>query len=40
MFRLLVWMYARLARVEEREVAREFGEAYTGYAAKTLRSIP
>ena len=40
MFPLLVWMYARLARAEEREVAREFGEAYTGYAAETPRFIP
>jgi hypothetical protein len=35
MFPLLVWMYARLARAEEREVAREFGEVYAGYAAAT-----
>jgi protein-S-isoprenylcysteine O-methyltransferase Ste14 len=40
MFPLLVWMYARLARAEEREVAREFGEAYAGYAAETPRFIP
>jgi methanethiol S-methyltransferase len=40
MFPLLVWMYARLARAEEREVAREFGEAYASYAAETPRFIP
>ena len=40
MFPLLVWMYARLARTEEREVAREFGEAYARYAATTPRFIP
>jgi protein-S-isoprenylcysteine O-methyltransferase Ste14 len=40
MFPLLVWMYARLARAEEREVARQFGEAYARFAATTPRFIP
>jgi protein-S-isoprenylcysteine O-methyltransferase Ste14 len=40
MFPLLVWLYARLARAEEREVAREFGKAYANYAAVTPRFIP
>jgi methanethiol S-methyltransferase len=40
MFPLLVFMYARLALAEEREVRREFGEAYDRYAAVTPRWIP
>jgi protein-S-isoprenylcysteine O-methyltransferase Ste14 len=40
MFPLLVWMHARLARTEEREVAREFGELCAAYAAETPRFIP
>jgi protein-S-isoprenylcysteine O-methyltransferase Ste14 len=40
MFPLLVWMYAQLARAEEREVVREFGAAYAAYAAATPRFIP
>jgi protein-S-isoprenylcysteine O-methyltransferase Ste14 len=35
MFPVLVWMYVRLARGEEREVQAEFGEAYAHYAAST-----
>jgi protein-S-isoprenylcysteine O-methyltransferase Ste14 len=31
-FPVLVWIYVRLARNEEREVEAEFGEAYRGYA--------
>lgn len=40
MFPILVWMYARLAKEEEREVARQFGDAYAHYAATTPRFIP
>jgi len=40
MFPLLVWMYVRLAHVEEREALREFGRAYERYAAVTPRWIP
>ena len=35
MFPILVYMYARLARAEEREVIAEFGEEYTRYASQT-----
>jgi protein-S-isoprenylcysteine O-methyltransferase Ste14 len=35
MFPFLVVMYVRLARREEREVLKEFGEAYPRYAANT-----
>jgi len=40
MFPILVVMYVRLAHREEREVEREFGEAWTAYAAQTPRWIP
>lgn len=40
MFPVLVWMYARLARVEEREVRARFGAAYDAYAAVVPRFIP
>lgn len=40
MFPVLVWMYARLARSEEREVAAEFGDAYRRYAARVPRFVP
>lgn len=40
MFPVLVYMYARLARREEREVAAEFGAAYRDYAARTPAFIP
>ena len=40
MFPVLVWMYVRLARQEEREVRAEFGEAYDRYAAGTPRWLP
>ena len=40
MFPVLVWMYLRLARREEREVLAEFGEAYTRYAAQTPAFFP
>jgi protein-S-isoprenylcysteine O-methyltransferase Ste14 len=35
MFPILVWMYVRLARREEREMRAEFGETYARYAAGT-----
>jgi protein-S-isoprenylcysteine O-methyltransferase Ste14 len=40
MFPILVWMYVRLARREEREVRAEFGEAYSRYAAATPAFFP
>ena len=40
MFPILVVMYARLARGEEQEVEREFGEEYRRYAVATPRFIP
>jgi protein-S-isoprenylcysteine O-methyltransferase Ste14 len=40
MFPILVWMYVRLARREEREVQAEFGETYAHYAAATPAFIP
>lgn len=40
MFPVLVFMYAWLARAEEREMAARFGEAWHAYAARTPRFIP
>lgn len=40
MFPILLAAYARLALREEREVAAEFGEAWTAYAAVTPRWFP
>lgn len=40
MFPVLVFMYVRLARREEREVAAEFGEAYARYAAHVPAFFP
>ena len=40
MFPVLVWMYVRLARSEERAVQAEFGEAYSRYAEKTPAFFP
>lgn len=40
MFPLIVWMYVRLAIHEEHDELREFGDAYTSYAAVTPRWIP
>jgi protein-S-isoprenylcysteine O-methyltransferase Ste14 len=40
MFPVLVYMYVRLARREEREVAAEFGETYRRYTARTPAFIP
>jgi protein-S-isoprenylcysteine O-methyltransferase Ste14 len=40
MFPVLVWMYVRLAREEEREVAAAFGESYRQYAERVPGFIP
>lgn len=40
MFPVLVFMYVRLARREEREVAAQFGEAYRHYAEHTPAFLP
>ena len=40
MFPVLAYMYLRLARREEREVADEFGDAYRRYAAATPAFFP
>jgi protein-S-isoprenylcysteine O-methyltransferase Ste14 len=40
MFPILVWMYARLARREEREVRAELGDVYARYAAATPAFVP
>lgn len=40
MFPVLVAMYIRLARTEEREVSAEFGDAYARYAAVTPAFFP
>ncbi|MBS4005020.1 MAG: isoprenylcysteine carboxylmethyltransferase family protein [Afipia sp.] len=40
MFPFLVWMYARLARQEERDTSSTFGKSYTDYAARVPAFIP
>jgi protein-S-isoprenylcysteine O-methyltransferase Ste14 len=40
MFPILIYMYVRLARREEQEVEREFGDAYAHYRARTPAFIP
>lgn len=40
MFPVLVVMYVRLARLEEKEVAAEFGEAHAAYAVRVPAFIP
>jgi len=40
MFPVLVTMYARLARLEERDMLDRFGDAYRRYAAATPRFLP
>jgi len=40
MFPVLVYMYVRLARFEERETEARFGESYRKYAAVTPAYIP
>lgn len=39
-FPILVWIYARLAHTEERDVEARFGEQWREYAARTPRFIP
>jgi len=40
MFPILTYMYYQLAKNEEREVRKEFGERYTDYAARVPAIIP
>jgi protein-S-isoprenylcysteine O-methyltransferase Ste14 len=40
MFPILVWLYSRLARREEKEALEMFGEQYARYAGNTPRFIP
>jgi protein-S-isoprenylcysteine O-methyltransferase Ste14 len=40
MFPVLVWMYMRLARSEERDTEASFGDQWREYAARTRRFIP
>jgi protein-S-isoprenylcysteine O-methyltransferase Ste14 len=40
MFPILVVMYVRLARREEREAVAEFGEKYIAYSARTPGFFP
>jgi protein-S-isoprenylcysteine O-methyltransferase Ste14 len=40
MFPVLIWMYVRLARQEDRAVAQEFGEDWRGWAARTPAWVP
>lgn len=40
MYPILVWMYVRLARQEERESQAEFGDAYVRYAAQVPAFMP
>jgi protein-S-isoprenylcysteine O-methyltransferase Ste14 len=40
MFPVLVWMYTRLARSEEREMREAFGDSYERYAAVTPAFFP
>lgn len=40
MFPILVFMYARLAKLEEKEMIKEFGKEYENYAKKTPAFIP
>lgn len=40
MFPVLVWMYTRLARQEEKETRSAFGEAYDDYASRVPAFVP
>jgi len=40
MFPILVWMYTRLAKSEEKEAQKEFGKAWNAYADQTPAFIP
>ena len=40
MYSVLIWMYVRLARAEERETRETFGAQFDAYAARTPPFIP
>jgi protein-S-isoprenylcysteine O-methyltransferase Ste14 len=40
MFPILVWVYARLAKSEERDAIAEFGDEYERYRSRTPAFIP
>jgi protein-S-isoprenylcysteine O-methyltransferase Ste14 len=40
MFPILVWVYTRLARSEEKDAQKEFGETWSIYASRTPAFIP
>jgi methanethiol S-methyltransferase len=40
MFPVLVWMYVRLARAEERDAIASFGDAYRQYIARVPAFVP
>jgi protein-S-isoprenylcysteine O-methyltransferase Ste14 len=40
MYPVLVWVYARLARAEERDSLARFGDAYRRYTAEVPRFVP
>lgn len=40
MFPIMVWVYAKLARREEKDTLRAFGERYACYAVNTPRFLP
>ncbi len=40
MFPVLIWMYVKLARTEEAEVRREFGQTYAAYADRVPAFLP
>jgi protein-S-isoprenylcysteine O-methyltransferase Ste14 len=40
MFPVLVGMYVRLARIEEREAVREFGDLYRAYMQRVPAFVP
>jgi protein-S-isoprenylcysteine O-methyltransferase Ste14 len=39
-FPILVWVYRKMARLEERDTLAEFGEEYSRYMAKIPGFIP
>ena len=40
MFPILVFMYLRLAKIEEREAETQFGDQWRAYAARTPAFLP
>ncbi len=40
MFPILVWMYVRLSKAEERDALAEFSQAYEEYRSRTPAFIP